>query len=112
MRRDHFAIVHYEDLSDHTQTVTARLFDLLGVDDEREVKTDMAKIHKDIPTRNYFKEEQREELRHAGVEEDEETIHRYLVVPDGDRCSASDSTTTVAISMWQDCGTVYMNMCR
>ena len=65
VRRDHFAIVHYEDLSDHTQTVTARLFDLLGVDDEREVKTDMTKIHKDIPTRNYFKEEQREELRDA-----------------------------------------------
>lgn len=63
--RDRFAIVQYEDLSDHTQTVTARLFDLLGVDDEREVKTDMAKIHKDIPTRNYFKEAQREELREA-----------------------------------------------
>lgn len=65
VRRDRFAIVQYEDLSDHTQTVTARLFDLLGVDDEREVKTDMAKIHKDVPTRNYFKEEQREELREA-----------------------------------------------
>ena len=63
--RDHFEIVHYEDLSDHTQTVTARLFDLLGVDDEREVKTDMTKIHKDMPTRNYFKEEQREALREA-----------------------------------------------
>ena len=63
--RDRFAIVQYEYLSDHTQTVTARLFDLLGVDGEREVKTDMAKIHKDVPTRNYFKEEQREELRSA-----------------------------------------------
>ena len=63
--RDHFAIVHYEDLSENTQTVTARLFDLLGVDDGREVKTDMAKIHKDIPTRNYFEEGQREALREA-----------------------------------------------
>mmetsp|Transcript_28204 Transcript_28204/g.81579 ORF Transcript_28204/g.81579 Transcript_28204/m.81579 type:complete len:387 (+) Transcript_28204:209-1369(+) len=63
--RDHFEIVGYEELSDNTQRVTARLFDLLGVDAKREVETDMAKIHKDMPTRNYFEEEEREGLREA-----------------------------------------------
>ena len=62
---EHFASVSYEDLSANTHQVVARLFDLLGVDAEREVETDMTKIHKELPTRNYFKEDEREELRGA-----------------------------------------------
>ena len=62
---DHFASVSYEDLSANTHQVTASLFDLLGVDAETKVETDMTKIHKELPTRNYFKEEEREALREA-----------------------------------------------
>jgi len=62
--RDRFEIVQYEDLSRNTQVVTSRLFGLLGVEDEA-VQTDMTKIHKDVPTRFYFEEEQREPLREA-----------------------------------------------